>query len=122
MNYKDVLKEAGLRVRESDNPDRLAVDFSIEDENDNVAWVWGTPEDYEVECDHGIVEYDDDEHVGECLICGATCDWHFEEDNGNVGDYYWNGKYKVPHSWHYEKDRGGIIKQYVKEVYGRQQS
>ena len=32
------LKEYGLTIRESDNPERQLIDFTIEDEEDNVAW------------------------------------------------------------------------------------
>lgn len=109
MRAEEKLKELGLSIRESDNPDRDTVDFTIEDAEDNVVWVWGTPEDYEVECPHDFTDYEDDETVGECPICGATCDWHWETDE--------NGRYRVPHEWH--KGNGGIIKQYIKEQYGK---
>lgn len=114
------LADMGLRVRESDSPDRLKIDFSIEDEHDNIAWVWGSGEivaidnkeygyDYEVECDHAVIEYDDDETVGECLVCGKYCDWHWEGD----GEY----RERVPHDWH-EGD-GGLINKYINECYER---
>lgn len=104
------LKEWGLEIRESEAPDRLPIDFSICDSEDNVAWVWGKNEDdLEWECTHPFVEYDDDESVGECPVCGATCDWHYETsaDDGYVI------KERVPHEWH--NQYGGIIKQYIKE-------
>lgn len=109
MGIVEELKDMGLRVRESDNPDREEIDFSIEDGQDNVAWVWGKWNDYEVECDHAVVEYDDDETVGECLVCGQYCDWHWEGD----GEY----RGQVPHYWRNEGD-GGIIKKYIEEKYG----
>lgn len=112
----DRLKELGLTYRESDNPERMNIDFTIEDGEDNVAWVWGdSSDDIDYECSHPSVEYEDDEHVGVCELCGATCDWHYEDDCGNVGSYYWNGKEKVPHDWHYGKGVGGIIKQIIEE-------
>ena len=107
------LKEYDLECRESDAPDRLAIDFTIYDGEDNVAWVWGKDEDdLEWECNHPYVEYDDDESVGECPLCGATCDWHWENIYG-----YNSGKYKerTPHDWHTPKEVGGIIKKLIKE-------
>ena len=110
------LEDMGLHIVESDAPNRENIDFSIADKNDNVAWVWGSGEeitvndkfclDYEVECDHSFVEYDDDEIVGYCPICGSTCDWHWEND----GEYM----SRVPHSWNtYEEGDGGLIKKYI---------
>ena len=120
MKVAEELKDMGLRVRESDSPDRLKIDFSIEDGNDNVAWAWGSGEivvvdnkyytyDYEVECDHAVIEYDDDETVGECLVCGRTCDWHWVGD----GEY----RSREPHEWHIGGN-GGIINKYIEENYG----
>lgn len=122
MGAEDLLKELGFKVRESDNPERSPIDFTIEDGKDNVAWVWGSGEivavdnerydyDYEVECDHAIVDYGDDDEQGYCPICGKHCDWHYEES----ADDGYTIKERVPHCWH-EGD-GGIIKQYVKENY-----
>ena len=113
MGVADELKDMGLRVFESDNPEREEIDFSIDDGQDNVAWVWGDKNDYEVECDHAVVEYDDDETVGECLVCGATCDWHWENDNDGTIAY----RSQVPHEWH-RNGNGGVIKKYIKENYG----
>lgn len=106
------LEEYGLSVRESDAPDRLPIDFTIEDGDDNVAWVWGDKDDYEVECNHPSIEYEDDETQGYCPVCGEYCDWHREvaDEEGHLE--------RVPHEWH-EGD-GGIIKQIVKEKHGRQ--
>lgn len=129
MGVVEELKDMGLSVRESDNPDREKIDFSIEDGQDNVAWVWGSGEpvsvdgkydlDYEVECDHAVVEYDDDETVGECLVCGATCDWHWE----CYVDCGYTQKSQVPHHWNaYHEGNGGIIKKYIEENYGHKQN
>lgn len=106
-------KDMGLRIVESEAPDREKIDFSIADDNDNIAWVWGSGEpitvdgkpslDYEVECDHCFVEYEDDEHQGYCPICGRYCDWHWEGD----GLY----RERVPHNW--EEGDGGIIKKII---------
>lgn len=109
-----------MKIRESDNPDRKPIDFSVEDENDNVAWVWGnTPDDIEIECDHAEVTYGDDDEEGECVICGARCEWHYEDDSGSVEDYHWEGKEKVPHHWTKANIPSGLIGKYIKEQYGK---
>lgn len=124
--WQSVLDKLGLKVRESDDPNRYPVDFCIEDIYDNIAWVWGNKDDYEVECNHPSIEYEDDDEQGRCEVCGQTCYWHYEKDIVNEGhDEQGNytcqvARVRVPDEWH-EGD-GGIIKQYVKEVYGRQQS
>lgn len=116
---KELCEEYGLTIYESEAPDRLPVDFSIDDGCDNVAWAWGDADDYEVECDHAVVDYGDDDERGECLVCGATCDWHYEKDVVNEGhdedgNYYCQeGEERVPHEWH--RGSGGIIKQYINE-------
>lgn len=132
MGVEQEIKDMGLLVRESDNPDREKIDFSIEDGNDNIAWVWGNGEvvcvdnkeydlDYEVECDHAVIEYDDDETVGQCLVCGKYCDWHYESewlDGGHDEDGNCIGQTierRVPHEWH--NGDGGIIKKYIEEKY-----
>ena len=103
------LKDMGLTYRESDVPDRMKVDFAIEDGNDNVCWCWGkSADDLEVECDHPVVEYDDDETVGECVLCGDTCDWHYET---NYDDGY-KASDRVPHAWHRAEKLGGILGRY----------
>lgn len=111
MGAEDLLKELGLKVRESDNPERSPIDFTIEDGEDNVAWVWGEWNGYEVECTHPNIEYEDDETQGYCPICGEYCDWHYDisADDG------YTIKERVPHQW-YEGD-GGIIKKYIEEEY-----
>lgn len=106
------LEELELSIRESDAPDRKPVDFTIEDDVDNVAWVWGDADSYEVECNHPHIEWEDDETQGYCPLCGKYCDWHRE-----VADEYGHLE-RVPHQW-YEGD-GGAIKKIVKEKYGRQ--
>lgn len=105
------LVDLGFRIVESDAPDRSPVDFLVQDEEDNVAWVWGRKDDPDVECNHPseLVEYDDDETVGECLLCGATCGWHKEPDEyGNT--------YPMPHEWHESLVVGGLISKYLEEL------
>lgn len=117
---KDKLKEYGLKVRESDNPDREPIDFLIYDEDDNVCWVWGeTPDNVDWECNHPIVEFDDDEPAGECLLCGSHCDCHYEADIGNVEDYAWSGRRLVPHEWHTGTQIGGLVREYLEELKGK---
>lgn len=116
---EDKLKEYGLKLHENDSPDRYEVDFTIEDDDDNVAWVWGdSPEDVEVECTHPAqcVSFDDDEPCGWCELCGATCDAHYEADNGNVEDYAWSGRELVPTEWVMPKKPGGVIGKYLKKL------
>lgn len=110
----DELKDLGLELRESDNPERMTIDFSVCDKADDVAWVWGKPGDIEWECDHTEIEFEDDETVGECMLCGATCGWHREVDwdNGVVLNE------RVPHAWHRPKELGGILSKIIKEKYG----
>lgn len=56
-------------------------------------------------CDHALfVSYTDDDERGVCERCGATCDWHYEKDSGNVGDYYWDGYERVPDKWYPPED------------------
>lgn len=109
-------EEYDLTILESEAPDREEVDFFVcwSQCDDNVAWAWGDKDDYEVECNHPNIEYEDDETQGYCPICGKYCDWHREvaDEEGHTE--------RVPHEW-YEGD-GGIIKEYIEEVYGRQQS
>ena len=110
-DFEKELKDYGLYYRESDHPDRKAIDFSIDDGEDNVCWVWGnSADDIEWECDHPAVEYDDDESVGECVVCGATCDWHWDisADDGYIV------KDRVPYCWHRADKVGGLIKKYIK--------
>lgn len=117
---EEELKEYGFNVRWSDDPDREPIDFSIEDGEDNIAWVWGSNpfSDVQIECNHPseCVIFDDDEPVGECAICGATCDCHYEADEGNVEDYYWSGRTLVPHEWYPPKKIGGIVGKYLEQL------
>ena len=109
----DKLKEYGLKIRWSDNPDASPIDFSIEDDQDNVCWVWGNSiDDIEVECDHPVVEYDDDETVGECPVCGATCDWHWQMS----ADDGYTIKERVPHSWHKPEKPMGVVKDILNKM------
>lgn len=118
-------EQYGLTIYESDAPDRKPVDFSVYSsyDGDNMAWVWGDADDYEVECNHEV-EWGDDDELGYCVVCGKECSWHWEnqvvnEGKDEDGNYYCQtaGVREID-DWH-EGD-GGIIKQYVKEKYGQQ--
>lgn len=117
---EEELNSYGLYLRENDAKDRENIDFVIEDKYDNVAFVWGdSPNNVEWECNHPVVEYDDDEPVGECMLCGAKCDCHYEADEGNVEDYAWSGRELVPTEWTIPKKPGGIIGDYLKDLQKR---
>lgn len=117
LSMKDGFKSYGLHLIENDDPDRENIDFYVECEGDNVAYVWGdTKDNVEWECNHPIVNYDDDEPVGECLLCGCACDCHYEPDIGNVEDYSWSGRRLVPHEWYPRRDIGGLIGEYLSEL------
>lgn len=108
----DELEQYDLKLRESDAPDRMKIDFSIEDEHDNVCWVWGkSSDDVEVECDHPYqcIDWGDDDECGECELCGSQCQWHWEHnyDNG------YKGSERVVHSWHRPEKVGGVIKKII---------
>ena len=106
------LKELGLKVYESEAPDRQLVDFDVSDSEDNVAWVWGDDiDDVEFECwhPHQCIEFGDGTEQGECKLCGSYCDFHYEEDEeGN----------KVPeaHEWYPRRNVGGLIREYLEEL------
>lgn len=113
---EEALKEYDLHVVESTEPDRRKIDFRIlDDHNAFCAEISGdNPNDVEIDCEHPMVEFDDDEHVGECPICGAWATWHWEEsaDNGyTVRD-------KCVDSWDYENVPGGILGKYLKDLQG----
>lgn len=108
---EEELKRYGLKVYWAEAEDRDPIDFSIADEEDNVAWVWGDREDIEWECNHPYqcVDFGDGEEQGECLLCGGTCDYHYEEDEAG-------NKVPEPHEWYSPKRASGLIKEYVKEL------
>ena len=116
FNFTGELKELGLMKYESEADDREPIDFSIADDNDNVAWVWGSEPwtDVQVECTHPyeLIEWGDDNERGVCPLCGATCDWSWVEDLGSVGDYHWEGREREPYRWYVGKI-GGLIGEYL---------
>lgn len=107
------LEDMGLSYRESDSPQREKIDFTIYDGEDNVAWVWGNSKnDLDWECSHPQVEYEDDESVGECVLCGSYCDWHEE----TYGDDGYIAKDRVPHNWYPRKSLGGVLEKIVGDM------
>ena len=73
--------------RSKDDPDYLPIDFTLRDDQDEpVAFVYGSaPDNVMIECEHEV-EWGDEEEVGVCPICGADCLWHYEtewEDTGH---------------------------------------
>ena len=115
---QDKLKELGLNVRWSDDPDREVIDFSIDDGKDNVAWVWGSEpfNDIQIECNHPEeaidYHYDTDHHQGRCEICGAWCDVGHQTsaDDG----YIINEPFVV--EWYQPNRIGGIVGEYLEEL------
>lgn len=112
----DLLKNNNLRVEHSEDEDREPIDFDIRDSktDERYASVWGSNpwNDIQADCEHPahMIEYtDDDLERGVCRLCGCTCDWHWEKDEGNVDEYHWEGKVRVPHAWHGDC-KSGIIR------------
>lgn len=119
------LKEYDLMLCLNESPDSKPIDIvAYDDEDDVVASMYGdSPTDsIQVECTHPsqCVEFDDDEPVGWCALCGASCDCHYELDEGNVEDYFWSGRRLVPTEWTTPKKPGGIFGEYLKELQARE--
>ena len=64
-----------------DDPEYVPIDFEVLDkDNEGVAWVWGDDrKNVEVECNHPEIIFGDDDETGVCPICGADCQWHYED-------------------------------------------
>ena len=55
----------------------------------------------DLDCEHVNITYWDDDERGVCDECGATCDWHWENEVvDNYPDYIKEVKVRVPHEWH----------------------
>lgn len=116
---KEELAEYGLHEVHSNEPDRKVLDVNIVDDDGKVwAEVWGDEPfgeyDVEVNCKHPAVEFDDDEHVGECPICGSLATWHWEES----ADDGYTIKEQVVDSWEQPDEVGGIIGNYINILRG----
>lgn len=102
---EEELKEYGLHVEYNEADDREPIDFEIRDDHGELyATVWGSNprDDVQIDCEHDIVEYEDDETQGECVICGAVCDWHYEDDGEGHQE-------RVPHEWYTPKKIYGVV-------------
>lgn len=111
---EEALNGYDLHIVQSNKEDRRKIDFKIlDDRGEFCAEVFGNnPDDVEIVCEHPAVEFDDDEHVGECPICGAWATWHWEmsaDDGYTVKDKYID-------SWDYQNVPGGIIGKYLEEL------
>lgn len=113
MNLKKELEQYDLKMRHSESEDREPIDFSIEDDQDNVCWVWGSEpfKDVQVECDHPYqcIDWGDDDEMGECELCGAQCYWHWESDGEG-------GQERVIHGWEHPDKPFGIVGRYLKDL------
>ena len=111
-DYNKTLKSLGLHIDYNNDADREPIDFTIRDgRNDVIASVWGSNpfNDVDIDCEHGFVEYGDDiDEQGECPICGAVCDWHYETD-GVI-------RYRVSHEWYKPEQIGGIVGKYIEDL------
>ena len=102
-------------MEHSEAKDREPIDFEIRDDKDNLcATVWGSEpfNDVQIDCEHPYIEFDDDEHVGECPICGSTCTWHWHVS----ADDGYTIKEQVPDQWEKPKEVGGIVGEYLKHL------
>ena len=53
------------------------------------------------ECNHENIRWGDDNERGECLDCGATCDWHWgKEVFDNSPDYVAEADVREIIQWH----------------------
>ena len=113
---EEELKYYGAHVEHSEAEDRELIDFEIRDDKTDelIATVWGSEpfNDVQIDCNHDIYAIDDDDLQGECLICGASCDWHYQTsaDDGYVI------KERIPHEWYFPKKIGGLVGEYLKEL------
>lgn len=111
---EEELKEYDLHIVESEKEDRCPVDFEIRDNyNTFCAEVWGDDaSDIQIVCEHPTVEFDDDETVGECPVCGATCTWHWDIS----ADDWYVVKDRMVDSWERPDRIGGIVGKYIKDL------
>lgn len=134
FNFIEELDKLGLKKYESEDKDREPIDFSIANDEDNVAWVYGTYQtvavdnkryEYDtcVECNHPeeALDWGDDDECGECLLCGDQCLWHWEEGQEYEGTdddgYVISSGYsdRVIDEWHHT-DNKGLIGKYLEQL------
>lgn len=113
---EEELKYYGAHVEHSEAEDREPIDFEIRDDKSDelIATVWGSNpfNDVQIDCNHDIYAIEDEELQGECLICGANCDWHYE---ANADDGH-TIKERVPYEWYTPKEIGGFVGDYIKDL------
>lgn len=115
-----------VRHDSSDPDDYCEIDFTIENDDGVVAEVWGNDpaKDIEVQCEHPYecVEFSRDDVQGECLLCGARCDYHWidevvDEGYEEDGKYFARtGKVREITEWHMPDKVGGLIGKYLEEL------
>lgn len=121
------LQELKLRIEHSEAEDREPIDFDVRDTetDERYATVWGSEPWHDIQCDceHplGLIEFGDDDEQGECLICGATCDWKWTKDIYEGEDC--DGNYTAREidvreigDWHEAEELGGVIGDYIKQL------
>lgn len=116
MSVEKDLEQYGLHIKYAEETEE-PIDFSIEDKEDNVAWVWGDSHNVDFECWHPdqCVEFGDDDEQGRCSLCGSYCDWHWAKDivdegHDDAGSYYArSGETRVVSEWYPRRNVGGMI-------------
>lgn len=111
MSIEKDLEQYDLHIEYAEEPEE-PIDFEIRDKQGELyATVWGSNpfNDVQIDCNHDFVEYDDDETVGECPICGATCNWHYENDNDGHRE-------RVPYDWLTGDVISGIVGRELKRL------
>lgn len=109
---EETFAEYGLLISQNEAPNRLSIDFEVQDKDGEIyAGVWGDEADnVEWDCKHPYqcIEFGNDiEEQGQCSLCGSYCDWHYvEEEDGS--------KSKEAHNWYPRRDVGGMIEEYIK--------
>lgn len=124
----DKLQELKLRIEHSEAEDREPIDFDVRDTetDERYATVWGSNPTNDIQCDcehpEHLVEFGDDDERGECLLCGATCDWGWKKEIVDEG-YDCNGEYygtlaevREIGQWHEADKPSGLIGDIIKDI------
>lgn len=120
------LSRREYRGNSSDPDDYEPIDFTIQDKSDDLVWVWGShpTDDVAIECWHPdeCIEWGDDDERGVCQLCGAECDWHYEDDvvdegHDEEGDYTAKAmQIRVPDCWILPLRIGGLVGKYLRQM------
>ena len=115
---EDKLKEYNLKVLYNTSTNSKPIDFSIADDEDNVAWCWGSDpyDDVQIECNHPeeCIEWGEDDECGICQICGAQCVWHWEKVYDDTTEK--TIKERKISEWNKPDRIGGIVGEYLDEL------